>query len=340
MIFAIETSCDETSTSIINLEGKLLSHIIIRQAEHQKYGGVVPEIASRAHIQILQQIIPKTFKEAKADSSSINAYCATCGPGLIGGLLVGSTVAKTMAVINQKPFYPINHLEGHALSVQLDNSVVPPFLLLLITGGHTQLYIVNNIGSYILLGTTIDDSVGETFDKVAKMVGMPYPGGSYIEEKSKKGDENKFKFPKPLELSGDFNFSFSGLKTAVKHEINKTNIKDDQYIKDLCSSFQKTVIEILIKKTESAIIYSKTKIPNLKNLVIAGGVAANKKINNSFKELCKKNNMRLISPSKNLCGDNAAMIAWACLQRYKLGYKGDLNFKPRPRWGLEELNNL
>ena len=194
MIFAIETSCDETSSSIIDFEGKILSHIVTNQEEHQKFGGVVPEIASRAHLQILQQIIPKTFAEAEVSRSSINIYCATCGPGLIGGLLVGSTVAKTMAIASNKPFYPINHLEGHALSVQIHDNVSFPFILLLITGGHSQLYIVNKIGSYELLGTTIDDSVGECFDKVAKMLGMKYPGGKHKENKAFRGNKIELDF--------------------------------------------------------------------------------------------------------------------------------------------------
>ncbi len=337
MIFGIETSCDETSTSIIDFKGRILSHIITNQKDHQKFGGVVPEIASRAHLEILQDIIPKTFKEAGITNSSINIYCATCGPGLIGGLLVGSTVAKSMAAGSNKPFYPINHLEGHALSVQINNEVSFPFILLLITGGHTQLYLVKKIGSYDLLGTTIDDSVGECFDKVAKMLGMPYPGGKHIEQKAERGIKDKYNFPRPLLKNKSFDFSFSGLKTAVKIEIDKHNDLNNQNIKNLCASFQQTIIDLLISKTNFAIESTKKKIPKINNLVIAGGVAANKSIKKSFKILCKRNNFQLFYPLQTLCGDNAAMITWACLQRYKLGYKGDINFKPRPRWSLNEL---
>ena len=337
MIFAIETSCDETSTSIIDFEGNILSHIVSSQQEHAKYGGVVPEIASRSHLQILQKIIPESFKEAGIDVNSIKIHCATCGPGLIGGLLVGSTVSKTMATANNVPFFPINHLEGHALSVQINQKLNFPFLLLLITGGHTQLYLVNKIGSYKLLGTTIDDSVGETFDKVAKMLNMPYPGGKYIEKNAILTKSKIIDFPKPLFHKNDFNFSFSGLKTAVKLEI-KNNKIDDTYIKNICFSFQKTVTDILIKKTELAISYCKKKNIKIKNLVVAGGVAANREINKSLKNLSQQNNLELLSPPISLCGDNAAMIGWACLQRYKLGYKGNIDFKPKPRWGLEELD--
>ncbi len=337
MIFAIETSCDETSSSIIDFEGKILSHIVTNQEEHQKFGGVVPEIASRAHLQILQQIIPKTFAEAEVSRSSINIYCATCGPGLIGGLLVGSTVAKTMAIASNKPFYPINHLEGHALSVQIHDNVSFPFILLLITGGHSQLYIVNKIGSYELLGTTIDDSVGECFDKVAKMLGMKYPGGKHIENKALRGNKNEFDLPKPLINRKDFNFSFSGLKTAVKLEVNKFNKLNNNQVENLCASFQQTIVDILVSKTEMAINYAKNKIPSINNVVVAGGVAANKSIKDSLQILCQKNNLKLFFPPLSLCGDNAAMIAWACLQRYKLGYQGNINFKPIPRWSLNDL---
>ena len=337
MIFAIETSCDETSSSIIDFEGKILSHIVINQEEHQKFGGVVPEIASRAHLQILQQIIPKTFAEAGVSRSSINIYCATCGPGLIGGLLVGSTVAKSMAIAGNKPFYPINHLEGHALSVQIHDNVSFPFILLLITGGHSQLYIVNKIGSYELLGTTIDDSVGECFDKVAKMLGMKYPGGKHIENKALRGNKNEFDLPKPLINRKDFNFSFSGLKTAVKLEVNKFNKLNNNQVENLCASFQQTIVDILVSKTEMAINYAKNKIPSINNVVVARGVAANKSIKDSLQILCQKNNLKLFFPPLSLCGDNAAMIAWACLQRYKLGYQGNINFKPIPRWSLNDL---
>tara|TARA_Y100000590_G_scaffold89726_1_gene101074 strand:- start:18917 stop:19957 length:1041 start_codon:yes stop_codon:yes gene_type:complete len=339
LIFALETSCDETSTSIISPEGKILSHIIVKQSDHEKFGGVVPEIASRSHIQILQKIIPQTLFEAGMEISSINAFCSTCGPGLIGGLLVGSTVAKTMAIANNKPFYPINHLEGHALSVQINKKIDFPFLLLLITGGHTQIYYVHKIGSYKLLGTTIDDSVGETFDKVAKMLGMKYPGGPEIEKRAIQGNEKKIQFPKPLIKNNDFNFSFSGLKTAVRLKIIKEKNKNNSFTNDVCASFQNTVIEILLRKTEMAIEYVNENFPKINNLVVAGGVAANMQINKSFISLCKKHSLKLAMPPKELCGDNAAMIGWACLQRFNLGYKGDINFKPRPRWGLEELND-
>ena len=337
MIFAIETSCDETSTAIVDFKGKILSHIVTNQEEHRKFGGVVPELASRAHLQILQNIIPKTIKIAGLSKESINIFCATCGPGLIGGLLVGSTVAKAMAVASNKPFYPINHLEGHALSVQINDKVSFPFLLLLISGGHTQFYLVNNVGSYKLLGSTIDDSVGECFDKVAKMINMPYPGGKYIESKSKNGNKNKFNFPKPLLKKNNLDFSFSGLKTAVKLEVNKSKKINNKFKEDLSASFQETVTNILTIKMKFAIQHCKRNYPKVKNVVVAGGVAANNSIRLSLKELCEENKLNIYYPPVSLCGDNAAMIGWACLQRFKIGYKGDINFRPRPRWSLNEM---
>ena len=337
MIFAIETSCDETSTAIVDFKGKILSHIVTNQEEHRKFGGVVPELASRAHLQILQNIIPKTIKIAGLSKESINIFCATCGPGLIGGLLVGSTVAKAMAVASNKPFYPINHLEGHALSVQINDKVSFPFLLLLISGGHTQFYLVNNVGSYKLLGSTIDDSVGECFDKVAKMINMPYPGGKYIESKSKNGNKNKFNFPKPLLKKNNLDFSFSGLKTAVKLEVNKSKKINNKFKEDLSASFQETVTNILTIKMKFAIQHCKRNYPKIKNVVVAGGVAANNSIRLSLKELCEENKLNIYYPPVSLCGDNAAMIGWACLQRFKIGYKGNINFRPRPRWSLNEL---
>ena len=337
MIFAIETSCDETSTAIVDFKGKILSHIVTNQEEHRKFGGVVPELASRAHLQILQNIIPKTIKIAGLSKESINIFCATCGPGLIGGLLVGSTVAKAMAVASNKPFYPINHLEGHALSAQINDEVSFPFLLLLISGGHTQFYLVNNVGSYKLLGSTIDDSVGECFDKVAKMINMPYPGGKYIESKSKNGNKNKFNFPKPLLKKNNLDFSFSGLKTAVKLEVNKSKKINNKFKEDLSASFQETVTNILTIKMKFAIQHCKRNYPKIKNVVVAGGVAANNSIRLSLKELCEENKLNIYYPPVSLCGDNAAMIGWACLQRFKIGYKGDINFRPRPRWSLNEM---
>ena len=340
MIFAIETSCDETSVAILNFKGKLLSHIIVNQQNHHKFGGVVPEIASRAHLQILQNIIPQVLEETKIKVKDIDIFCATCGPGLIGGLLVGSTLAKSMAIGNNKPFYPINHLEGHILSPLISNKINFPFLTLLLTGGHTQLYLVESIGNYKLLGETIDDAVGESFDKVAKLLGLGYPGGPMIEEKALNGNINSFKLPHPLEFNKNLSFSFSGIKTAVSLIIKKQEYIDEKTKIDMSASFQNKIIEILRKRTILALKILKKKGYNVKDVTVVGGVAANKKINESFEQLCEENNCCLFFPPKNMCGDNAAMIAWACLQQYRKNIKPNLNFKEDPRWSLSKIFNL
>ena len=340
MIFAIETSCDETSTAILTLEGKLLSHIVVNQQNHNKFGGVVPEIASRAHLQILQNIIPQSLKEANIEFQNIKIFSATAGPGLIGGLLVGSTMAKSMAIGSNKPFYPINHLEGHLLSPSMFSNLNFPYLAILLTGGHTQIYLVQNIGSYKLLGETIDDAVGESFDKVAKLLGLGYPGGPFIEKKAMLGNEKSFQLPHPLEHKKNLNFSFSGIKTAVSLIIkNKKNI-DEQTIKDIAASFQNKIIEILIKRTRMTITILNNKGFNIKDVAIVGGVAANNKINKSFRNLCKEFSLNAVFPKKEMCGDNAAMIAWACFKRYKKNIKSDLNFKADPRWALSKIVSL
>tara|TARA_B100001245_G_scaffold230937_1_gene211126 strand:+ start:301 stop:1323 length:1023 start_codon:yes stop_codon:yes gene_type:complete len=340
MIFAIETSCDETSVAILNFHGKLLSHIVVNQKNHHKFGGVVPEIASRAHLQILQSIIPKAFDEARIKAKDIDIFCATCGPGLIGGLLIGSTMAKSMSIGNNKPFYPINHLEGHILSPLLFNKINFPFLALLLTGGHTQIYLVEKIGNYKLLGETVDDAVGESFDKVAKLLGLGYPGGPLIEKKAVNGNVNSFKLPHPLEFKKTLSFSFSGIKTAVSLLIKEQNKIDEKIIIDIAASFQNKIIEILKKRTILALTMLKNKGYNIKDVAIVGGVAANKIINKSFKQLCKENNCRFVFPPQDMCGDNAAMIAWACLQKYKKNIKPDLHFKEDPRWSLSKIFDL
>ena len=334
MIFAIETSCDETSTAILDFNGKLLSHIIVNQQNHYKFGGVVPELASRAHLQILQTIIPQTFDKAKIGINDISLFCATCGPGLIGGLLVGSTMAKSMAIASDKPFYPINHLEGHLLSPLINNKINFPFLSLLLTGGHTQIYLVKGFDNYILLGETVDDAVGESFDKVAKLLGLGFPGGSKIENIALKGDINAFELPHPLEHEKSLNFSFSGIKTAVNLLIKKQTQITTKIKNDIAASFQNKIIEILKKRTTLALQVLKKEGYDIKNITVVGGVAANKKINKSLAGLSQNYNCRLTTPVLELCGDNAAMIAWACLQRYNIGIQPDLNFKANPRLKL------
>ena len=340
MIFAIETSCDETSVAILTLQGKILSHIVVNQSNHHKFGGVVPELAARAHLQILQTILPQSLKEAQIKINNIEIFCATCGPGLIGGLLVGTTMAKSMAIGCNKPFYPINHLEGHLLSPEFSDKMEFPNLSLLLTGGHTQIYLVRGVGNYQLLGESIDDAIGESFDKVAKLLNLGYPGGPLIERRSLQGDSNAFDLPHPLEFEKNLNFSFSGIKTAVSLLVKKQGQLNEKIISDIAASFQSKIVEILIKKMNFALQTLTDKKFNIKDIAVVGGVAANKKINEALVKLSDNYNCRLICPPLEICGDNAAMIALACLQQYKNQKKISFDFKPDPRWILNEVNSI
>ena len=329
LVFSVESSCDETSVCIMDGEKEIFSHIVYSQQIHKKYGGVVPELASRAHLEIVQIITKQALKESGLKLSNIDLFSATCGPGLIGGLLVGSTFAKSLAVGLNKPFIPINHIEAHVLSPFYNNKISFPHLSLLVTGGHTQIYLLENSNTINLLGETIDDAVGEAFDKVAKLLGLQYPGGKEIEIKAKRGDENKFLLPKPLVDKNNLNFSFSGLKTSVNLK-KKKNKLTDIFINDMAASFQKTVAEIITLKIDRAINkLIKNKI-NLSSISIVGGVANNEKIKLDLFNKIQKYNITLLQPPKDMLTDNAAMIAWACIYKYSTLSDG-LFFKPNPR---------
>ena len=340
LVFSIETSCDETSVAILNNKRKILSHITVNQQNHNKFGGVVPEIASRAQLEILQNIIPKSLKEAGISINDIDLFCATCGPGLIGCLLVGSTISKSMAVGTNKPFYPINHLEGHLLSTEFSSEMKFPNLSMLLTGGHTQIYLIKSVGNYELLGDSLDDAIGESFDKVAKLIGLGYPGGPLIEKLAMKGEVNAFKLPHPLEFKRNLNFSFSGIKTAVNLLIKKQKKINNEIKQNISASFQNKIIEILIKKLELALDLLKKQNYNINDISIVGGVAANNNIKESLKKLSQSNNCRLIFPPLELCGDNAVMIANVCLQHYKLKKKPNINFIPDSRITLTQKKLL
>jgi N6-L-threonylcarbamoyladenine synthase len=340
IILGIESSCDETAAAIIseNEQGvpTILSSIISSQVDvHKEFGGVVPELAARSHIEKIDLITKKAINQSGIKIDSIDAVAATAGPGLIVCLSVGLSFGKTIASSINKPFIAVNHLEGHALSPKLNSKLDYPYLLLLISGGHTQFLSVNGLGRYKRLGTTIDDAVGEAFDKTAKMLGIEFPGGPQIEQFAKKGDPNKYELPKPIFHRGGCNLSFAGLKTAVL-KIAK-QIKSDQEKYDLAASFQKTVEEILYKKSKVAFEEFK-KINSNKNntFVVAGGVAANKNIRESLKTLCIEENFKAIFPPLNLCGDNAAMIAMVGLEKFKLNQFNDLDFPAKPRWPLDK----
>jgi N6-L-threonylcarbamoyladenine synthase len=329
----IESSCDDTAASIVTSDKEILSNIVLSQiAEHQIYKGVVPEIASRSHMNYLEYAITEAIKESGISLEDISCISATGGPGLIGGVIVGTMFAKAISSVLKKPYIAVNHLEGHALTCRLTSEIEFPYLLLLISGGHCQFLGVKGVGDYILLGQTQDDSAGEAFDKVAKMLGLDYPGGPIIERLAKDGDENRFIFPMPMCDRVGCDMSFSGLKTAVRLLIEKEEI-NDQTVKDVCASFQKTVYQILQYKIDEAIKEYEKYCQN-SVLVIAGGVASNQYLINKIKSSLSLKNYSVNSPPLKLCTDNAAMIAWAGIERYKNNMLDNLSFCPKARWSL------
>ena len=340
LILGIETSCDETAASIITENDKgnpvVLSSIISSQVEvHKEFGGVVPELAARSHIEKIDWIVQKAIDDSGKKIDEIDAVASTAGPGLIVCLSVGLSFGKAFATSINKPFIAVNHLEGHALSPKLNSNLNYPYLLLLISGGHSQFLNVQGLGKYKRLGTTIDDALGEAFDKTAKLLGIEFPGGPQIEILAKKGDPNKYDLPKPIFNKGGCNLSFAGLKTAVLKETK--NIKTDQEKFDLAASFQRTIEEILYKKTKIAFTnFEKQNNPNKKSFVVAGGVAANKNIRNMLIGLCEEQNYQSIFPPIELCGDNAAMIAMVGLEKFKLKQFSELDHPAKPRWPLDE----
>ena len=340
LILGIESSCDETAASIIseNDQGNpiILSNVVSSQEDiHRQFGGVVPELAARSHIEKIDWIVQKAIHDSGINVHELDAVASTAGPGLIVCLSVGLSFGKAFAASLNKPFIAVNHLEGHALSPKLNTKLDYPYLLLLISGGHSQYLSVKNLSEYKRLGTTIDDAIGEAFDKTAKLLGVEFPGGPKIEILAKKGDPNKYNLPKPIFNKGGCNLSFAGLKTAIL-KIAK-NIKNDQEKFDLAASFQKTIIEILSKKTKIAFSEFEKQIkPKQKKFVVAGGVAANKEIRSMLVEICKKNNYESIFPPLELCGDNAAMIAMVGLEKFKLKKFDKLDYPARPRWPLDE----
>ena len=337
----IETSCDETAAAVIreNDEGTadILSNIVSSQIEeHKKFGGVVPELAARAHLENIEYIIDTALKESGTTINEIDGVAATAGPGLIVCLTVGLNIGKSIAAFSNKPLIGVNHLEGHALSPGLNEKIKFPYLLLLISGGHSQYLIVKDVDEYEQLGTTIDDALGEAFDKTAKMLDLGYPGGPNVEKFSKEGDENFYKLPEPIINKAGCNLSFAGLKTAVLRESKKIN-GDVKLKYNLSASFQKTINKILYKKTKIAVkmFKEKTKKENFQ-LIVAGGVAANKTIRENLTQLSNEMNFEIIYPDLKFCGDNASMIAWAGIQRFKKDLIDDLNITAKSRWPLDK----
>jgi N6-L-threonylcarbamoyladenine synthase len=337
LILGIETSCDETAAAIVSDDKRILSNIVLSQTEdHLPYGGVVPEIAARAHMEHLETIIDRALKEAGVELADIDAVAATGGPGLIGGVIVGVMMGKAIASVHGKPFIAVNHLEGHALTARLTGDAPFPFLLLLVSGGHCQFLAVRGVGDYERLGGTMDDALGEAFDKTAKMMGLSYPGGPQVEVLARSG-KHIYPFPVPLKGREGCDFSFSGLKTAVRlkiQELSEGGTLTDQQRADLCASFQQAALESLTDRLNNAIALFKERCPEGKQLVVAGGVAANLFLREGMEKVAARHGMRLSAPPVKLCTDNAAMIAWAGLERFALGQTDSLDFEPRARWPL------
>ena len=339
IILGIESSCDETAAAVIqenNGNPEILSNIVSSQIDvHKEFGGVVPELAARSHIEKIDLITKKAIEVSGVKLKDIDAVAATAGPGLVVCLSIGLNFGKTIASSINKPFIAVNHLEGHALSPLLNSKLNYPYLLLLISGGHSQFLMVNNLGKYKRLGTTIDDALGEAFDKTAKLIGIEFPGGPQIEEYAKKGNPKKYLLPKPIINKGGCNLSFAGLKTAVLKVANNITSKKEKY--DLAASFQRTIEEILFKKSRVAMNEFKKTNRQEKNIfVIAGGVAANKNIRKVLSDLCIEENFTAVFPPLELCGDNAAMIAMVGLEKFKKKKFDKLDYPVKPRWSLDE----
>jgi N6-L-threonylcarbamoyladenine synthase len=332
IILGLESSCDETAVALVAGDKTILAHKVASQMEtHKPWGGVVPEISARAHVEMLTPLTRMVLAESGLSLHDVDAVAATAGPGLIGGVMVGLVTAKALALAAKKPLIAVNHLEGHALSPRLVGNVDFPYLLLLASGGHCQLLRVENVGQYKRLATTIDDAAGEAFDKVAKMVGLGYPGGPLVERAARQGDAKRFAFPRPLKGAREPHFSFAGLKSAVLREVEKWPALDPQTQADICASFQAAVVECILDRTTRALDIC----PDCTALVVAGGVAANSAICAALEKISAMHQLPFIAPPHWLCTDNAAMIAWAGVERFRLTLFDDFDLPARARWPLD-----
>ena len=343
LVLGIESSCDETAVGIVedapDPAARICGHAIATQIEqHQPYGGVVPEIAARAHLDKIDDLVREALTQANVSLSDLDGIAATCGPGLIGGVMVGAMTSKALAAVTRKPWVAVNHLEAHALTVRLSDDVPFPYLLLLVSGGHCQLVLAQGIGRYRALGATLDDAVGECFDKSAKLLGLGYPGGPMIEKAAQEGNEKAFTLPHPMKGRAGCDFSFSGLKTAVRQAtIQAPKPLEKAFIEDMAASLQKTIAEILEDRTAHALDKLDAESLKVSALVVAGGVAANSAIRTTLTGLAKTRGLPFKAPSVALCTDNGVMVAWAGLERLREGLSDDLSIRARPRWPLEQI---
>src|SRR6201994_706220 len=341
LVLGIETTCDETAAAVVERQadgsGKILSNIVRSQVkEHARFCGVVPERAARAHVDVLEGIGDAAMKEAGIGFAQLSAVAAAAGPGLIGGVIVGLTTAKAIAMVHDTPLIAVNHLEAHALTPRLTNALDFPYCLFLASGGHTQIVAVTGVGDYVRLGTTVDDAMGEAFDKVAKMCSLPYPGGPEVERAAQSGDRDRFDFPRPMLGRPDANFSLSGLKTAVRNEVSRLDPMEPEDINDICASFQAAVLESTADRLRVGLRLFHEQFGPPSALVAAGGVAANQAIRGALQDVAMKAQTNLIIPPPALCTDNGAMIAWAGAERLALGLIDSMDTAPRARWRLDE----
>lgn len=340
IVLGIETSCDETAAAVVARDadgrGTILSNVVLSQDGHAVYGGVVPEIAARGHVEALDDVIAEALAEAGVRLADLDGIAATAGPGLIGGVLVGLTTAKALALAAAKPLVAVNHLEAHALTARLTDGIDFPYLLLLVSGGHTQIVRVDGLGDYVRIGTTIDDALGEAFDKTAKLLGLGYPGGPAVERVAAGGDARRIALPRPLTGRAEPDFSFSGLKTAVRLEAERLAPLDDRSVADLAAGFQAAVCDVVADRVGRALALfaaARAGVPPV--LVVAGGVAANKAIAGRLRETCAARGARLVVPPGVLCTDNGAMVAWAGAEHLAAGHRDGFDFAARARWPLD-----
>lgn len=340
LVLGIETTCDETAAAVVALDrgggGDIRSNVVLSQiAEHAAYGGVVPEIAARAHVATIDRIVARAMDEAGATFADLTGVAAAAGPGLIGGVMVGLVTGKAIALAAGRPFVAVNHLEAHALTARLTDGVAFPYLMLLVSGGHTQMVAVRGVGDYERIGTTIDDAVGEAFDKVGKMLGLPYPGGPHVERRALQGDSGRFDLPRPMHGRESPDFSFSGLKTAVRVAAERIAPLSATDVADLCAAFQAAVVDVMAERMRVGLRVFRRKAGTPNAIVVAGGVAANDAIRRALQRLADETGLKLCAPPQRLCTDNGAMIAWAGIERLRLGLVDPLSFPARPRWPLD-----
>ena len=341
-VLGIETTCDETAAAVVTTDedgrGRILSNEVFSQiAQHAAYGGVVPEIAARAHVEVIDRLIDRALTRSGVKLGELDGIAAAAGPGLIGGLLIGLTTAKALSLVSGKPLIAVNHLEAHALTARMTDAIAFPYLLLLASGGHTQLVAVRGVGDYVRLGTTVDDALGEAFDKVAKLLGLAYPGGPEVEREAERGNPERFALPRPMMGRPKPDFSFSGLKTALRIEAEKIAPLTGTDVADLCASFQAAVVDVVADRTRVALREFRDTVGHPTALVAAGGVAANGPIRRTLARLASEAGLRLVAPPLELCGDNGAIIAWAGLERLRLGLIDDMTAPARARWPLGDM---